>query len=121
MNTNKIASEYRLSYWANIINERKESGLSVREFCKTAEYHENTYFYWQKKLREAACNELLSQPQCKSIKTAVPYGWAVCEAEPTSPTNNAVCIEIGKSRVTVTTGVDDKLLAAVCRTLVELC
>jgi len=63
MNTREIATEYRLTHWAGIMCERKESGLSVKAFCENAGIHENAYYYWQKKLREAACGEL-SQNQC---------------------------------------------------------
>lgn len=47
-----------MAQWAGIMRERKESGLSIREFCKNAGFHENRYFYWQKRLREAACEKL---------------------------------------------------------------
>jgi len=40
------------------MRERQDSGLSVRAYCASAGIHENSYFYWQKKLREAACEEL---------------------------------------------------------------
>jgi len=55
MNTRKIAAEYRLTQWAGIIRERQESGLNVKAFCEAKGFHENIYFYWQRKLREAAC------------------------------------------------------------------
>jgi hypothetical protein len=29
MNTRMLAEKYRLSYWAKIMDERKESGLSI--------------------------------------------------------------------------------------------
>jgi len=58
MNTRKIAAEYRLKHWADIMSERQESGLSVKAFCENAGIHENTYFYWQRRLREAACNDM---------------------------------------------------------------
>ena len=58
MNTRIITSEYRLSHWAQIIRERKESGLTVTAFCEKSGFHENIYYYWQRKLREAACEEL---------------------------------------------------------------
>ena len=44
MNTNDIAVEYRLSHWAGIMRKREESGLSSKEFCKNARFHENRYF-----------------------------------------------------------------------------
>lgn len=62
MDTRKIAGEYRLSHWAEIMRERKESGLSIKEFCKSAGFHENIYYYWQRKLRTAACEQMASRP-----------------------------------------------------------
>jgi len=58
MNTKEIAAEYRLSHWAGIVREREESGLSIRAFCAGSGFHENIYYYWQKKLRDATCTEL---------------------------------------------------------------
>jgi len=58
MNTRYIAKEYRLAHWAQIITEQKESGLTVRAYCEEAGLHENSYYYWQKKLRTAAIDEL---------------------------------------------------------------
>jgi transposase-like protein len=58
MNTKEITKEYRLRHWAGIMRERKESGLSVKAFCEDAGFHENIYYYWQRKLREAKCEQL---------------------------------------------------------------
>jgi len=59
MNTQMIAKEYRLSQWAEIIKARNESGKSIKKFCEDAGISKHTYFYWQRKLREEACNELI--------------------------------------------------------------
>ena len=53
--------EYRLQHWSGIIKECKESGLSVRAYCESAGIHENRYYYWQKKLREKICDELVKK------------------------------------------------------------
>ena len=58
MNTRAIAEEYRLAHWAQIVRERQENRLSIKAYCESAGIHENTYYYWQRKLREAACREL---------------------------------------------------------------
>ena len=58
MNTRYIAKEYRMAHWAKIVADQKESGLSIRAYCEEAGIHENSYFYWQKKLRDAAIDEL---------------------------------------------------------------
>ena len=53
MNTRKIAAEYRLAHWTQIMRRKKESGLSAKAFCENEGIHENVYYYWQQKLREA--------------------------------------------------------------------
>lgn len=58
MDTRKIASEYRLSRWSQVMREREDSGLSDKAFCKEVGFHENVYYYWQRKLREAACEQM---------------------------------------------------------------
>ena len=58
MHKRYIAKEYRLAHWAKVITDQKESKLSVREYCDQVGIHENSYYYWQKKLRTAAIDEL---------------------------------------------------------------
>ena len=64
INTREIAEKYRLSHWARIMRERVESGLSIKEYCKQIGICGNTYFYWQRRVRAAACEQLaLSVPE----------------------------------------------------------
>jgi putative transposase len=122
MNTRKIAVEYRLSHWAEIMRERQESGLSIKAFCEARGFHQNIYFYWQRKLREAACQNLLPTAQTESKTAVVPSGWAVCEAEVTkSESQSAVAIEIVKCRITATADTDEETLVKVCRAMMSLC
>ena len=58
MNSREIASEYRLAKWAQALKEHAVSGESINEFCENRGVSRNTYFYWQRKLREAACVQL---------------------------------------------------------------
>jgi hypothetical protein len=104
------------------MRERQESGLSIKEFCETSGFHENVYFYWQRKLREAACKALLSARAEGNEASAAPQGWAmVCEVPKTEPDSGAVYIEIGKCRVTAAPGFDLAHLTNVCRALMTLC
>ena len=59
IDTREIAAEYRLAHWAQIIRDRMDSGLTVKAFCERAGFHQNNYFYWQRKLREAACEQIV--------------------------------------------------------------
>jgi transposase-like protein len=58
MNTRDIAQEYRQAHWTQIMQERSASGMSIRAYCRTAGICETVFYYWQRKLREAACKEL---------------------------------------------------------------
>ena len=73
MNTREIAEELRLSHWAGIMRERSESGLSVKAFCENAGFHQNIYFYWQRKLREAACERIIGN-QSGAASTSLTQG-----------------------------------------------
>ena len=137
INMHEVASEYRLSHWSGVIRERNTSGLSIKAYCESIGVRPNVYFYWQRKLREAACQELLpaamtsvdisKAPKSSIVQTAsIPAqapGWAVCEIvePPTTPVSREVVIEIGKSRVTAVAETDLEHLSNVCRMLMSLC
>ncbi len=59
INTREIASEYRLSHWARIMEERVQSGMTVKAYCEQTGICGNTYYYWQRRLREASCEQLM--------------------------------------------------------------
>lgn len=98
MNTREIAEEYRLSHWAGIMKDRKESGLSIRAYCEQAGFHENVYYYWQQKLREAALEELAGQ---REAKASAPEGWALCTAKPALPAATENAVATSSDQVTV--------------------
>jgi len=124
MNTREIASEYRLSHWAGVLQERNASGLSIKEYCKASGFRENVYYYWQRKLREAACGALATRSEYEATdpaKSLVPSGWAVCEASDPTVEDKPVTIEIGGIRVFAETDTAPELLVKVCRALKSLC
>jgi len=120
MNTNDIAAEYRLAHWAGIMREREESGLSIKQYCKNAGYHENRYFYWQKKLREAACEELANvQGNATGL---IPVGFAevkLSEQQSSPPLaatfQSQVCIEAAGVRIVAVGEYPADKLAALIR------
>jgi len=122
INTREVAEEYRLNHWAQIMKERQEAGLSIRLFCLQIGICENTYFYWQRRVRAAACQELMPTAQKQSEESLVPSGWAICKSEePQLPgTAPSITVEIGSCRITVEDNTDTELLAKVCRVLAAL-
>ena len=130
MNTRHIAEEFRLSHWAGIMRERQASGLSIKAFCKSSGFHENVYFYWQRRLREAACQGLIPQQAhtdtsrneiISNDKALVPSGWAqLTEIEPAPAPMSSLTVEISGCRINVSTDTDSALLAKVCALLKSL-
>ena len=120
MNTREIAVEYRLAHWAEIMRERQESGLSIKAYCESIGIHQNVYFYWQRKLREAACQQDPPAVQ-EQGQTVAPNGWAVCNIEESEVKEQSVIIEIGKCKINATDKIDFELLSKICRVLASLC
>lgn len=56
-----VRDEYRLQNWAQIIRERQESGLTNKEFCTQRGIPEKKYYYWLRRVREAAAEA--TEPQ----------------------------------------------------------
>ena len=123
IDTREIAKEYRLGHWSQIMQERCESGLSIKGYCEREGIHQNVYHYWQRKLRAAAVmttteNRVSGTPL---LPIPPPQGWATVTSKPADISPDRIEIEIGKSRVTAEMGTNLELLTEVCRMLVSLC
>jgi transposase-like protein len=126
MNTREIVPEYRLSHWAGILSERMESGLGVKAFCEKMGFHENTYYYWQRKLREEMyCGSVKSQADSTGL---APAGFAEVKlADRPAPQQAAldgqsgVCIETAGMRITAGCGYPADKLAELLRMAVRPC
>ncbi len=120
MNTREIATEYRLSQWTQVLQERRRSGLSVREYCRRSQIKECVYYYWQRKLREAACQGLTLQNGAVATSGTASGGWVTCTAQERQASGRIV-IEVDVYRVAVEPDFDADTLAKVCRMLRSLC
>ena len=57
MNTKLATSRMRTGQWADIIKDCKESGLKVDDYCAQHGLSRNAYFYWLRKVKEAALTQ----------------------------------------------------------------
>jgi hypothetical protein len=76
MKTREMTTKYRMSQWAQVLRDRKESGESVKDYCQSRGISRDRYFYWQRKLREAACGQLASIQDTDVNNHLVPSGFA---------------------------------------------
>ena len=97
MNTKKKAQQVRLTHWAGIMRERNESGKSIRLWCRENGINEKTYYYWQKKLRQAACEQLKNYTDSQSSKFTevmlpeIPSKVAIPQAVQTNQLQMEIC------------------------------
>jgi hypothetical protein len=116
MNTRAITTEYRLQHWASIIQEQKASGLSIGAYCEREGFHENKYYYWQKKLRELACEGLVSGTSEKTDLMPSRFTEVKLAGQYTTPTpsmngSHQLCIEASGIRIIANGGYPaDKLV-----------
>ena len=67
----EIRKQVRLSQWSEMVREREESGLSIREFCAGTAISPKTYYYRLRKLREAAIEA--STPEIVHVDIPEPF------------------------------------------------
>ena len=72
----KVKNEVKLAQWAEMVKSRNESGLTVTDWCNQNSINLKTYYYRQKRLRQAVCNEI-EQHDIVPVKP-------ISETEPTS-------------------------------------
>jgi len=71
MNAREMAQQVRLAQWAGVMRERNESGKSIRSWCIENGINQKTFHYWQRKLRDTACervNELQGTRQINELQ-----------------------------------------------------
>ena len=130
VNTREVATEYRLTHWAQIVRERAERGASIRAYCKEIGICENTYFYWQRRLRKAACEQLdkYEAEQKSAGPCFVEIEVAEQRALPTlpvasvpAPTPSQLQIKVAGVQITADSAYPPEQLAALLRELRRPC
>ena len=57
MDTKLATTQIRIQQWAAVIHDRQESGLKVDEYCEQHGLSRNAYYYWLRKVKEAALTQ----------------------------------------------------------------
>ena len=63
----EIRQQVRLNQWSAMVQEREDSGLSVKAFCKETGIAPKTYYYRLRRLREAT----IRQAQSGAVQAAM--------------------------------------------------
>ena len=103
-----IRDEYRLQEWSQIIQAGQNSGLSKREFCRQNGISERHYYYWLKKLRETVAET--ASPRLVHLEVPVPQSEGILRIQ-----------KIGQADLRLPANTDVEAVAAILRTLQQLC
>lgn len=57
MDTKLATTQIRIQQWAAVIRDRQESGLKVDDYCERHGLSRNAYYYWLRKVKEAALTQ----------------------------------------------------------------
>ena len=122
MTTKEMTYQYRLAQWTELARERVELGLSIRAYCAMKGFAENTYFYWQRRLRDAARTHC----EAERAKPAVPGFVEVAVAPaPEAPERQVqtgqLQVQINGILLSVDSGYPPEKLAALLRELSRPC
>ena len=52
-----VTKNVRLKQWSSIIQDCKASGLKVDDYCSEHNISRNSYYYWLRKIKEAAIEQ----------------------------------------------------------------
>ena len=118
MNSREMTNKYRLAEWARIIQERSETGERINEFLTRKGITKDSYYYWLRKLRKAA-GEQLTEQQPKQTGLEVRGFTEVRISEPAVTRNtvgtNQICIESGHCKITADAGYPSETLVMLLR------
>lgn len=127
MKANKIVTDCRLAQWAGLIRQRTESGLSVNAFCRSRGLSRSQYFYWQRKVREAALENMVPLPEGRLI----PAGFTQVQVKEASGqfmsagskthAGGQIRIEIKGIRIIADSGYPPELIASLLREVTPQC
>jgi len=102
----------RQKEWERRINQYRESGKSVREWCAENNVSAERLWYWLRKYKTNKDTPLNKSNQWLPVE--------VCEHTPIEQ-NNSLMIRVGEALIEVKAGFDPALLCQVVRALVPLC
>ena len=99
-----VRNELRLRNWMEIIRECQESGLTNKAFCAQRGISGKTYYYWLRKIRNAAATAM--EPQLVRL-----------EGPHENESEHMIHIRYGKTELTLPDDVDLKAVTVLLNAL----
>lgn len=102
--------------WQKVIKDQSESGLSIREWCRSNDVSHGKFYYWQRVIREEALIKagtlaVTGQAQFVEIKSSV--------VESPKPNHEGICavLRSNGNEIEILNGADPNTLEAILNIL----
>lgn len=118
MDSTTLTKQVKLQQWSEIFQMRKASGLTIAEYCRENSIQPSKYYYWLKRVRQAACDQLpapISKPTNPIV--SVTFEEPVSSLEINTCSTYAMRITLGSVSVEFTNDATPKLIESALQVL----
>ena len=113
-----IKNHYRMEEWKQLLLDFQSSGMKLYEWCESRNVTKDMYYYWLRKIREQACDELESNSNQNHALTSFKKLEVIT---PVPNTTAAVIIRLGGATVEINEGTTQQTIQAVLLALQSVC
>lgn len=117
MNMKNISHEVNLQKWSQIVQECRSSGQTASKWCFENNINIKTYYYWQKKVCNAVCNELAITNN--NIEKSPAFAEVILPGKRSSEV--AITINLNNISLQIHNGSDESVIAQTLRILKSIC
>ena len=112
-----VKNQYRLEQWTRLIQDCQSSGMRVDDWCEANGVTHHAYYYWLRKVRKAACQDLSVTSEMESSTH-----FKQLEVQlPAANTQAAVIIHLPSAALEIQNGAAQQTVEAVLLALKSIC
>lgn len=119
MRVNQLTNEINIQKWSSIIEECRNSGMQITQWCKEKDVCKSQYYYWQRKICNYVCENL---PVIKETKapTSIPTFTEVKMPVRNDAGDIALTISINNTSVQIYNQANEDTIATTLRIIKSL-
>ena len=116
MNMKKISHEINIKKWTQIVEECRNSGQTAVKWCAEKDINIKTYYYWQRRVCNAVCNELAIT---NNVEQSPAFAEVILPVKKSSEV--AITLNINNISLQIHNGADESVISQTLRILKSLC
>ncbi len=120
MTVKETAHAYKLRQWTERICDCKTSGKSVTAWCVENSINVKTYYYWQRRVRVAACEKVDAASLPMVPMSGVPT-FAEYRQSERKEASSAITLHISGATIEIHNGADASIITSTLNALKNIC